>query len=137
MANTPYVTHTRETLQPGTPKVWLKVDEDTAQLSGITLSQFANLLQATLVGRESGSIIEGSESVPVRVRVGDSERENLDSLSNLRLPIASETYTTGVNISTLLALNLLRVAALYLVVTVSALTPSRVISKQVCCLKRR
>lgn len=106
LANTPYVTHTRETLQPGTPKVWLKVDEDTAQLSGITLSQFANLLQATLVGRESGSIIEGSESVPVRVRVGDSERENLDSLSNLRLPIASETYTTGVNISTLASLEL-------------------------------
>ncbi|WP_261815394.1 efflux RND transporter permease subunit [Vibrio gallicus] len=106
MANTRYVTHTRETLQSGTPKVWLKVDEDTAQLSGITLSQFADLLQATLVGRESGSIIEGSESIPVRVRVQDSQRENLDHLSNLRLPIISDTYTTGVNISTLAQLEL-------------------------------
>ncbi|GAL17669.1 cobalt-zinc-cadmium resistance protein CzcA [Vibrio maritimus] len=58
LANTPHVTHTRETLQPGTPKVWLKVDEDTAKLNGISLNQFANMLQATLVGRETGSVTE-------------------------------------------------------------------------------
>ena len=37
LAGVPHVTHTRETLQPGTPKVWLKVDEDTAKLNGISL----------------------------------------------------------------------------------------------------
>ncbi|MEZ9900032.1 efflux RND transporter permease subunit [Vibrio breoganii] len=106
LANTNHVTHTRETLQPGTPKVWLDVDEDTAKLNNLALSDFANLLQATLVGRESGSIIEASESIPVRVRVGDSDRENITHLSNLRLPVVSEMYTTGISISTIAELKL-------------------------------
>lgn len=106
LANIPNVTHTRETLQPGTPKVWLKVDEDTAKLNGISLNQFAGMLQTTLTGRESGSVIEGSESVPIRVRVADDARENLAHLSNIRLPISSEVYSTGINVSTLAELEL-------------------------------
>ncbi|MEO9496806.1 MAG: efflux RND transporter permease subunit [Vibrio splendidus] len=106
LAGVPHVTHTRETLQPGTPKVWLKVDEDTAKLNGISLNQFADMLQTTLTGRESGSVIEGSESVPIRVRVADDARENLAHLSNIRLPISSEVYSTGINVSTLAELEL-------------------------------
>ncbi|KAA8670097.1 efflux RND transporter permease subunit [Vibrio gigantis] len=106
LAGVPHVTHTRETLQPGTPKVWLKVDEDTAKLNGISLNQFASMLQTTLTGRESGSVIEGSESVPIRVRVADEARENLAHLSNIRLPISSEVYSTGINVSTLAELEL-------------------------------
>ncbi|PTP43934.1 efflux RND transporter permease subunit [Vibrio splendidus] len=106
LAGVPHVTHTRETLQPGTPKVWLKVDEDTAKLNGISLNQFAGMLQTTLTGRESGSVIEGSESVPIRVRVADEARENLVHLSNIRLPISSDVYSTGLNVSTLAELEL-------------------------------
>ncbi|WP_295894558.1 efflux RND transporter permease subunit [uncultured Vibrio sp.] len=106
LSGIPNVTHTRETLQPGTPKVWLKVDEDTAKLNGISLNQFAGMLQTTLTGRESGSVIEGSESVPIRVRVADDARENLSHLSNIRLPISSEVYSTGINVSTLAELEL-------------------------------
>ncbi|MCB5357910.1 efflux RND transporter permease subunit [Vibrio lentus] len=106
LAGVPHVTHTRETLQPGTPKVWLKVDEDTAKLNGISLNQFASMLQTTLTGRESGSVIEGSESVPIRVRVADDARENLAHLSNIRLPISSDVYSTGINVSTLAELEL-------------------------------
>lgn len=106
LAGVPHVTHTRETLQPGTPKVWLKVDEDIAKLNGISLNQFAGMLQTTLTGRESGSVIEGSESVPIRVRVADEARENLAHLSNIRLPISSDVYSTGINVSTLAELEL-------------------------------
>ncbi|WP_372384480.1 efflux RND transporter permease subunit [Vibrio sp. BS-M-Sm-2] len=106
LVGVPHVTHTRETLQPGTPKVWLKVDEDTAKLNGISLNQFAGMLQTTLTGRESGSVIEGSESVPIRVRVADDARENLAHLSNIRLPISSDVYSTGINVSTLAELEL-------------------------------
>ncbi|MFA0267302.1 efflux RND transporter permease subunit [Vibrio cyclitrophicus] len=106
LAGVPHVTHTRETLQPGTPKVWLKVDEDTAKLNGISLNQFAGMLQTTLTGRESGSVIEGSESVPIRVRVADDAREDLSHLSNIRLPISSDVYSTGINVSTLAELEL-------------------------------
>ena len=95
MANTPNVSHTRETLQAGTPKVMVNVNEEASQLSGLTLRDFANLLQATLTGKVSGNIIEASEAIPVRVRIGDESRENLSHLSNLRLPLISTGDPSG------------------------------------------
>ncbi|CAH0526181.1 efflux RND transporter permease subunit [Vibrio hippocampi] len=106
LASTPHVSHTRETLQPGTPKVWLHVDEDTAKLNGLSLNQVAGLLQATFIGQKSGSIIEGSESLPVRVRVSDEQRETVSNLGNIHLPVQSDIQTAGVSVSTLADLTL-------------------------------
>ncbi|MGF1777100.1 efflux RND transporter permease subunit [Vibrio nomapromontoriensis] len=106
MSNTQHVTHTRETLQPGLPKVKLMVNEEASQLNGITLNKFARLLQTTLIGRNSGTVLEGGESIPIRVRVSDDERENIAHLGNLRLPISSEVYSTGVSVSTLAEMEL-------------------------------
>ncbi|OZS42437.1 efflux RND transporter permease subunit [Photobacterium sanguinicancri] len=106
MAQTPDVTHTRETLQPGTPKVWVNVNEEASQLSGLSLSDFASLLQASLSGSVSGSIIEATESIPIRVRVNDENRENITHLSNLRLPVESRNEVAGIPVSALADLSL-------------------------------
>ncbi|MDO6542867.1 efflux RND transporter permease subunit [Photobacterium sanguinicancri] len=106
MAQTPDVTHTRETLQPGTPKVWVNVNEEASQLSGLSLSDFASLLQASLSGSVSGSIIEATESIPIRVRVNDENRENITHLSNLRLPVESRKEVAGIPVSALADLSL-------------------------------
>ncbi|WP_394242132.1 efflux RND transporter permease subunit [Vibrio astriarenae] len=87
MAQTQDVTHTRSTLQPGVPKIWLDVNEQASLLSGMTLSQLANTLETTLVGQVQGSIIEGTESIPVRVKVAEEDRERLSQLA--QLPLAS------------------------------------------------
>ncbi|MGF1687448.1 efflux RND transporter permease subunit [Photobacterium japonica] len=89
MAQTPDVTHTRETLQPGTPKVHVNVNEEASHLNGLSLRDVANVLQASFTGRLSGSIIEASESIPVRVRVSDAARENMSHLSSLPLPVTT------------------------------------------------
>lgn len=94
LANTDQITHTRETLQPGTPKIWLKADEDTASLSGMTLSSFAGMLQASLAGRVAGSVVEVSESIPVRVRVGNRDRQSPEHLNRLRLPVVTDSGAT-------------------------------------------
>ncbi|WP_434363001.1 efflux RND transporter permease subunit [Parasalinivibrio latis] len=86
MAETQYVTHTRETLQPGLPKVMLDVNEQASQINGHPLSTLAKLLQSTLSGAVNGSMIESTEEIPVRVRIGDSARTSLEGLSNLRIP---------------------------------------------------
>jgi len=98
LSNVPHVTHTRESLSSGIPQFQVEVDEETSQLNNISLNQFAGLLQSTLVGRESGSIIEGTESIPVRVRVNDSERESYNDLNNLRFPSASTESSVGVSV---------------------------------------
>ncbi|OLQ81150.1 acriflavin resistance protein [Photobacterium proteolyticum] len=106
MAETPDVTHTRETLQPGTPKVWINVNEEASQLSGLSLSELADLLQASLTGRVSGNVIEATESIPVRVRVKDEHRENMANLSSLRLPVRSGEGLTGLPVFALADLKL-------------------------------
>ncbi|MGF1702821.1 efflux RND transporter permease subunit [Photobacterium makurazakiensis] len=106
MAETPNVTHTRETLQPGTPKIWVNVNEEASQLSGLSLSGFADVLQASFTGRLSGNIIEASESIPVRVRVDDTSRENMSHLSSLPLPVQSDPSLVGLPVFALADLEL-------------------------------
>ena len=79
------VIHSRATMQPGLPKVWLKVNEDVSQLAGLTLIDIAGQLQTSLQGSVNGSIIEATESVPVRVRIGNIERSSVSELANISL----------------------------------------------------
>ncbi|MBT1444918.1 efflux RND transporter permease subunit [Shewanella sp. JM162201] len=79
------VTHTRATLSPGAPKVKLAVDEDASLMSGLTLTDIANQVQMATTGRSGGSIIEQTESLPVRVRLDDSMREQQGRLAAIEL----------------------------------------------------
>ncbi|WP_432454955.1 efflux RND transporter permease subunit [Agarivorans sp. QJM3NY_29] len=85
LSEVPNVTHTRATLLAGTPKVWLKVDEEASRLSGMTLTQIASQLQASLQGLINGSVLEGSESLPVRIRLADEQRKELENLGDITL----------------------------------------------------
>ncbi len=89
LSQVPHVTHTRESLPVGVPQFTLNVDEEANQMNNVSLSQFASMLQSTLVGRQGASVIEGTESIPVRVKVSDDDRENYDDLNRLRFPVAS------------------------------------------------
>ncbi|MEH6577128.1 MAG: efflux RND transporter permease subunit [Amphritea sp.] len=85
LLNTDQVVHTRATLQPGIPKVWLKTNEDASYLSGFTLTEIASQLQSSLNGQIGGSVLEVTESIPVRVRVANDQRQDLQDLTNLSL----------------------------------------------------
>ncbi len=85
MSETEDIIHTRVSLQPGTPKVWIKADEDAAALLGLSLVDIAQQLQGSLSGQVSGSIIEATESIPVRVRIANEARGTLDDLANINL----------------------------------------------------
>jgi len=85
LIGTENVIHTRATIQPGLPKIWLKINEDVSQLAGLTLTDVATQLQSTLHGSVNGSIIEGTESIPVRVRIANEQRRSLSDLANISL----------------------------------------------------
>ena len=85
MSTVPNMVHTRSTLQPGPAKVWLEIDEQAAKLSGLTLVNIAQQLNSHLDGVVNGSLIEATESIPVRVRIGNSDRTSLASLSSISL----------------------------------------------------
>lgn len=93
LTDTPRVVHTRATLQPGTPKVWLDIDESAARLSGFSLTHIATQLQQHLHGAVGGSVLESTESLPIRVRVADAYRSQPQDLHNIQLPTADKTTT--------------------------------------------
>ncbi|SQD79068.1 efflux RND transporter permease subunit [Moritella yayanosii] len=85
LISTKNVIHTRATIQPGLPKIWLKINEDVSQLAGLTLTDVATQLQSTLHGTVNGSIIEATESIPVRVQIANEQRRSLSDLANMSL----------------------------------------------------
>jgi multidrug efflux pump len=85
MAATQDIIHSRSTLQPGTPKVWINIDEAKANLAGLSLVQVAKQLNTTLSGQTNGSVIEATESIPVRVRIGNEQRDDLAALANINI----------------------------------------------------
>ncbi|MGJ3261933.1 MAG: efflux RND transporter permease subunit [Salinarimonas sp.] len=91
MAEIPSVIHTRATLEGGAPKLVFRLDEDAVRLTGLDLGAVAGQLQATLEGATGGSLLEETEDLPVRVRVGDGTRADLAAVRALDLVAASAT----------------------------------------------
>ena len=81
----PNVTHTRTSLGEVLPKLALTLDEEQAQLTGLDNTQIAQQLNANLEGTLGGSILEDTEELPVRVRLSNSTRTNLDQITTLDL----------------------------------------------------
>ncbi|MCF1426556.1 MAG: efflux RND transporter permease subunit [Shewanella sp.] len=85
LAATPDVIQTRSTLSAGAPKVWFQIDEDASLASGLSLTDIANQIQMSTTGLTGGSILEQTESLAVRVRLGEEQRAEASRLSELML----------------------------------------------------
>ena len=85
MANISGVTHTTATLLGGPPKLVLDLDEEKVRLTGLTLGQIARQMESLTEGATGGSLIEGSEELPVRVRVGEVWRSGAERIAALEV----------------------------------------------------
>jgi multidrug efflux pump subunit AcrB len=77
MSQTLQVTYSRATISGGRPKLDVIPDEHEATLAGFNLVDLATQLNANLDGVLGGTVLEGTEELPVRVRVGGEDRVNL------------------------------------------------------------
>ncbi len=87
MSRAPYIEHTRATLMGGSPKILFSANEDQANVSGVPLTAVSRHLEAVLEGVSGGSLLEGSEELPVRVRYEDKWRQSLDRLRSVDVPV--------------------------------------------------
>lgn len=87
----------RSTIGPGAPKAVVSVDEAQARLLGLDLGSIASQLQASLEGVTGGSMVEGAEALPIRVRLGDASRSDLQAVRDLPilLPNAAQLSAQG------------------------------------------
>ncbi len=97
MANLDLVTHARSGVNGGTPQVRFEIDEVKARLLGLDLADVARQLDSALIGVIGGSLVEGTEQLPVRVRLGGGVRTDLASIAGLPivLPNAAAVSATG------------------------------------------
>ncbi|WP_299043252.1 efflux RND transporter permease subunit [uncultured Tateyamaria sp.] len=88
---------TRGTIGGGAPKAVVTVNEAQAQLLGLDLRQIAGQMQAGLEGVTGGSMVEGDEELPIRVRLGDATRESLQAIRDLPIlrPDAAQLSAQG------------------------------------------
>jgi multidrug efflux pump subunit AcrB len=108
LAETPGVTLVRATIEGGAPKLVAALDEDRLALAGLDLGGVAADLTARLDGAAGGSLIEGSEDMPVRVRLAADERAAADRLRDLQLvaPLAGAGAYPGLPLTAVGALTL-------------------------------
>jgi len=97
----PLVLHTQAAMPRGEPKLFFNADEDAARLAGMTLADVGNQLEAGLEGGVSGSILEGLESMPVRVRFPQAQRGQLDDIAATPLVVpASDQWVSAASLGT-------------------------------------
>lgn len=82
LTETRNVTFTRATITGGRPKLDLVADEDLSAMVGFNLVDLAESLNASLDGSIGGTVLEGTEELPVRVRVDEADRTTIQSIQS-------------------------------------------------------
>ena len=75
----------------GEPELQFDVSENDSFMAQLSLTDIAQQLQLALAGTTGGSILQGTEELPVRVRIGDTQRGDLKELD--ALPLMNQLLT--------------------------------------------
>ncbi len=97
MSRVPSVTHTKAELESGAPKWLFRLDEDKTRLAGLDLVSAARQIDGFAEGATGGSLLEGTEELPVRVRLAETARDSGQEIADLTLvpPQAAATGAAG------------------------------------------
>ena len=82
---TPGVIHTRSELDEVLPRIRMSVKEERARAAGLSLTEIANQVNSLTEGVIGGSVIEGTEELPVRVRLNRTDSQTLAQLASLEI----------------------------------------------------
>ncbi|MBA3069756.1 MAG: efflux RND transporter permease subunit [Hyphomonas sp.] len=82
LAQTPGITFSLASLEMGAPTLQLQADEAATNLAGSRLVELAANINSELEGLRAGSVLEGTEELPVRIISANSRRTNLSDLQS-------------------------------------------------------
>ena len=95
MADLPLITQVRAGVVGGAPQLRYQIDEPAVRLLGMNLTDVATQLEAGLVGITGGSLVEGTDQLPVRVRFGDALRGNPERIADMPIVIPNAAAIAG------------------------------------------
>ena len=93
LVGTPGVIHTRCELDEVLPRIRMSVKDERARAAGLSLTEIASQVNSLTEGVIGGSVIEGTEELPVRVRLDRTDSQTLAQLASLE--ILNQTGTTN------------------------------------------
>ena len=111
MTRVPLITHVQTDINGGAPHVEVAADEDAARLAGMSLVDIARQLDANLTGRTGGTVLEGTQEIPVRVRTSGADRTTVAGLASLAL---TQPAAGGVGVDMATGIPLTAIADLHL-----------------------
>jgi multidrug efflux pump subunit AcrB len=88
MSQIPGISHSIASVSFGEPEWLLDTSQNVSQLAGMSLVDLARQLQFSLDGKVGGSILEGTEEIPIRIRIGEELTGDLTQIQ--ALPLLSE-----------------------------------------------
>jgi multidrug efflux pump subunit AcrB len=102
----PAVTHTSANLVGGAPKLVFQLQEENLRLANLQQADVARALNNSLRGQIGGEVLEGTERLPVRVRLRESDWETAERIADIRVPLKVPTdmarsLIAGIPLSTL------------------------------------
>ncbi len=74
---------------PKTKKFVVNIDQNKAQLAGVTSSDVATSLQTVLDGFQTGEYRENDKSIPILMRSNESQQQTLSSIETLNIYVQS------------------------------------------------
>ncbi len=83
LSGVPDVITTRSTNELARPQLMVELDDDEARLSGLDNRAVAEQLNALFSGATGGSLLEGVEELPVRIRLSDDARRDYVGLESV------------------------------------------------------
>lgn len=86
----PQVTHSSVDLIGGAPKLVFELDEAKLRLAQLQLNDAANALNDALLGRVGGEVLEGTERLPVRVRLAEQDWGTSERIADIRIPRSAQ-----------------------------------------------
>ena len=93
LVDIPGVIHTRCELDEVLPRVRMSVKDEVARAAGVSLTDIASQINALTEGSIGGSIIEGTEELPVRIRLDRADSQTLAQLASIE--ILNQTRAAG------------------------------------------
>lgn len=85
MSKIPGITQTVASITTGEPELQYDVSENDSYIAQLSLTEIAKQLQLALAGTTGGSVLQGTEELPVRVRINDYQRGSMEELDALPL----------------------------------------------------
>lgn len=97
LTQVPEIVSARTQLTGGAPKLVIDISEEKARLASLDLGMVAQQLEASLEGATGGSLLESSEQLPVRLRVGAEDRGSISAMRQFDIlaPASQAQLTNG------------------------------------------